>query len=527
MIKTLIMSQKIDSAVSSNSVIYILKNMGFLNKIIPKNLYSNTTLKIVAKTILDVLKFLIMFIVKGILIGICIIPFINKFFPTDVALQKNAFFIIFILMGWVFSGITASKMFESKMKNYYCIYQMKMNPKKYAISRFVFYLLIDFIHNFPALVIIGSMYSVSIIECLALNVGLSLFRIIGEAIHLIYMNKTGKKLDENAKYLLGMLAITAISAYVISYNKIIIHFNILWLLPVLVVSLLCLIYLLKNNGYREIMLKTQSLKKVMFDFSDQSVKEQMYGIKIKKEDIALNSEISNKHGYDFLNDIFFRRHRSIMQKPVTIMNYIIIGFSIIAFIVLFTIPESSKIINEILTNKLPNIVFIIYMLNRGELACRAFFFNCDNSLLTYSFYRKEDVILSNFKRRLKTIIKLNMQPGILMAITFTILLYLTGGSGNILTYITLPVSVVCITVFFSIYYLSMYYLFQPYSMEMKMKSGMYNIINSLVYLLVFLLVGTNLNTNIFCIIIITITVIFTYIMKKVIQKQAPITFKIK
>ncbi len=50
---------------------------------------------------------------------------------------------------------------------------------------------------------------------------------------------------------------------------------------------------------------------------------------------------------------------------------------------------------------LPYFAFIMYAINRGTGFTRALFMNCDHSLLTYSFYKKPDMVLTLFRIRLK------------------------------------------------------------------------------------------------------------------------------
>lgn len=42
-----------------------------------------------------------------------------------------------------------------------------------------------------------------------------------------------------------------------------------------------------------------------------------------------------------------------------------------------------------ITNGTPAFVFFMYLLASGERICKAFFFNCDVSLLKYGYYREK------------------------------------------------------------------------------------------------------------------------------------------
>ena len=59
---------------------------------------------------------------------------------------------------------------------------------------------------------------------------------------------------------------------------------------------------------------------------------------------------------------------------------------------------------EAMTQMMPLMVFVMYLESTGARICKAMFFNCDISLLKYGYYREADVILKNFKIRLKKLL---------------------------------------------------------------------------------------------------------------------------
>ena len=79
--------------------------------------------------------------------------------------------------------------------------------------------------------------------------------------------------------------------------------------------------------------------------------------------------------------------------------------------------------------------------------------NCDHSLLTYSFYKQPKFILRLFQIRLREIMKINAVPALVIGIGLALILYATGGTDNPLNYVVLIVSILCMSLFFSIHYL--------------------------------------------------------------------------
>ena len=128
---------------------------------------------------------------------------------------------------------------------------------------------------------------------------------------------------------------------------------------------------------------------------------------------------------------------------------------------------------------LPLFILILYVINRGTAYTQAMFMNCDHSILTYRFFRTPKVILGLFRERLKTIILINLMPAMVIAIGLPVLLLITGGTDNVLNYAALFFSIIAISVFFSVHYLVLYYLLQPYNVSTEMKSSTYSVIQTI------------------------------------------------
>ena len=181
---------------------------------------------------------------------------------------------------------------------------------------------------------------------------------------------------------------------------------------------------------------------------------------------------SKRRGFEYLNDLFIKRHRKILWKSTLRIAEICLVLSCAAVIALTMVPEAKKDINELIMTWLPYFTFIMYAINRGTGFTKALFMNCDHSLLTYSFYKQPGCILKLFRIRLREIMKVNALPAVVIGAGLCAILYASGGTENLLNYVVLFVSILCMSLFFSIHYLTIYYLLQPYNAGTEMKSGM-------------------------------------------------------
>ena len=119
---------------------------------------------------------------------------------------------------------------------------------------------------------------------------------------------------------------------------------------------------------------------------------------------------SRKKGFEYLNELFIRRHRKILWKSSLRIAAVCLALFLLICLAFFFEPEIKTEINEILMTFLPYFVFIMYAINRGTVFTKALFMNCDHSLLTYSFYKQPKMVLKLFSIRLREIIKINLVP---------------------------------------------------------------------------------------------------------------------
>ena len=153
--------------------------------------------------------------------------------------------------------------------------------------------------------------------------------------------------------------------------------------------------------------------------------------------------------------------------------------------------------------------------------------NCDHSLLTYSFYKQPRCVLKLFRIRLIEIMKINAVPALVIGLGLSALLYLSGGTDTPLSYVVLPVSILCISLFFSVHYLTVYYLLQPYNAGTELKSGTYMLVMSATYLICFSLMQLRVPTLLFGLLTIVFCILYGIVACILIYKLAPKTFRLR
>ena len=190
-------------------------------------------------------------------------------------------------------------------------------------------------------------------------------------------------------------------------------------------------------------------------------------------------------------------------------------------------PGTKADINEMVMTWLPYFAFIMYLINRGTGFTQALFMNCDHSLLTYSFYKRPAFVLKLFRIRLREIIKVNAVPALVIGCGLAVILYVSGGTDNPLNYVVLVVTILAMSAFFSIHYLTVYYLLQPYTAGTEMKSGTYRIVMVLTYVVCYALINVRLPILVFGAMCIAFCVVYSIVASILVYKFAPLTFRLR
>ena len=520
MINTIINSIKFNNRYNANAFIYRLRSLPLIGKYIPKDLYNDYLLEILINLV--------------VYIYIILSPFIGKFIyllfflvlPLGEIVNPYIFIHIFVFLTLI-GGVFNTDMFNPSKNKYYAIVLMRMNPKKYAVSNFLFFCFKLLISFYPSVILFGLMYEVNIFVLLLLPIFVVLVKFIGNMFFLKIYDIRKKVVTENSFFLIGSVSVIGlILAYLPLFTGI--SINYIWFVVIFVISLLMgiisLLYILKNNNYGKIYKSMLTLNNIIFDVNETNQKNNKKNYLSKIDNVKV---ISKKEGYAYFNELFMKRHSKILYKSALKFAFIILAIFIVLGITSFYDLETKLSLNNFLLNALPYFVFIMYFTNRGSVITQAMFINCDNSMLTYRFYRSPKAILTLFWKRLLTIIKINMLPSLVIAICLPVLLFITGGSSNLYDYCLIFISIINLSIFFSVHHLVIYYLLQPYDINMKAKSTTYGIVNGVTYFLCYMCIDLEIPTTMFTSFIIIFTLLYIGVSLFLVYKYAPRSFKLK
>ena len=297
------------------------------------------------------------------------------------------------------------------------------------------------------------------------------------------------------------------------------------------VGMFCFSKVWKYGGYTIFAKKMVSLK----DFleQDDAVKEaRAADVQIQDKDISKEELRSRKYeekeGYDYLNAIFFERHKRIVSRAVKSRIIIILAVGLIGAVALLFVGEQMKQKTfEAMTQMMPVMVFVMYLESTGGRICKAMFFNCDISLLKYGYYREADAILKNFKIRLRKLLMLDAVPAAIICGMILLWTLLCGEILAVWKVIPLMAGSLLLSAFFCLFHLFMYYITQPYTEEKTVKSPIFSVVNALVYFGCYLCLQIQTGSWLFTLGVLAVTIIFIPLSYFCLFRFAPKTFKIR
>lgn len=297
------------------------------------------------------------------------------------------------------------------------------------------------------------------------------------------------------------------------------------------VGMFCFSKVWKYGGYTIFAKKMVSLK----DFleQDDAVKEaRAADVQIQDKDISKEEPRSRKYeekeGYDYLNAIFFERHKRIVSRAVKSRIIIILAVGLIGAVALLFVGEQMKQKTfEAMTQMMPVMVFVMYLESTGGRICKAMFFNCDISLLKYGYYREADAILKNFKIRLRKLLMLDAVPAAIICGMILLWTLLCGEILAVWKVIPLMAGSLLLSAFFCLFHLFMYYITQPYTEEKTVKSPIFSVVNALVYFGCYLCLQIQTGSWLFTLGVLAVTIIFIPLSYFCVFRFAPKTFKIR
>lgn len=523
MINTFVTSFRLRNTYKTNSIIYALKTIPLVNKLLPNTLYANPGLKAFANIISILFEIGSVFLGKILYLLLMVVGALKL---MDAA-SPDAFVHVFFFLSLA-GGLTNTHVFNPTKDKYYAMFLMRMNAWEYTLSNYLYFLLKMAVGFLPFSLLFGRAMGVETVVCLVMPFFVCGVKLIIAAITL-YDCRDGEKVrNENLPSVIiwSGTALLMVAAYLPPFLGYTMNQTLFLALcgVTIAAGALCFSYVWQFKKYRTVyrtLLTSNNL--VMNTVSSAQVKQKAYHKKIEAD----LSQTSNKSGYAYFNELFMKRHSKMLTRAAKKIALVLAGVVAAAILTCFYLPGIMPIINTLLLSYLPYSLLIMYFVNRGRAITEAMFMNCDHSMLTYRVYRQPKAILSLFTERLKYVSAINLLPASVMALGLPLLLYVSGGTANPMNYLIFVISIPVMSVFFSVHTLVLYYLLQPYNAKMETKNPVYMILDMVTYYICFFSAGKVASTLAFGVGVTIFCVLYVIIGLVLVYRLAPKTFKLR
>ena len=541
MINTIIQGRMLVFVQQVNVLLYYVRKLPFVGEKIPYRLYGETDIKKAIGAIPVVFSVIGAFVGTFLYFLLMIkLPanWIQGFWEKEGIFvdQKAVMVYLFLIFSFLPGSFLVSNLTEGAKKDYVLLHVMRIPAVQYYRSKMVLKGVKDTICFLVPLLWFGFGA-----ESALFVVSLFFTRYIGHAgilQHYRHSEKKGKKVfwKSLGKTFLMFGIILALGYGVAAavprlfFDRYVMA-EVVVFLSFTLVGMFCFSKVWNYGGYTIFAKKMVSLK----DFleQDDAVKEaRAADVQIQDKDISKEELRSRKYeekeGYDYLNAIFFERHKRIVSRAVKSRIIIILAVGLIGAVALLFVGEEMKQKTfEAMTQMMPVMVFVMYLESTGGRICKAMFFNCDISLLKYGYYREADAILKNFKIRLRKLLMLDAVPAAIICGMILLWTLLCGEILAVWKVIPLMAGSLLLSAFFCLFHLFMYYITQPYTEEKTVKSPIFSVVNALVYFGCYLCLQIQTGSWLFTLGVLAVTIIFIPLSYFCVFRFAPKTFRIR
>ena len=520
MISTFFLSFRLKNAYRVNSILYSLKQLPIIKRILPEKLYGVRGLKILGNIISAIWEFIMIFLGKFLYIAFMIAAMLGIYQTNSAATFLHIFFFLTIC-----GGLMNTYLFDPTKDKYYAMFLMNMDAKEYTISNYLYQMIKVLIGFLPFTCFYGMSVGLPLWITILCPIFVMMVKTFINSLSLIDFKRTKKVKNENlpTSVVWILLFVLLVCAYALPYISIVMP---TWLFLIFFGLSLGLgifgFYQIFHFPYYRFLYK-QLLTNAPLVIDQTSIRRDASLSQIEL-DTSLNS---TKEGFSYFHELFVKRHRKILTKAIKKQTIVLVGIAIVMSFLVKVNASVASTTNHLMLVFLPYFVFIMYMLNRGTTLTQAMFMNCDHAMLSYRIYRKPNVILGLFKERLKTLIGLNLIPATVIGFTLALLLFLSGGTSNVYNYFVLFFSILAMSVFFSVHYLVMYYLLQPYNVHTEMKSSTYSVVQGVTYFVCYYMMQLRLPTFYFGLSVTAFCILYSLLSLWFAYRLAPKTFKLR
>jgi hypothetical protein len=497
---TLKLSFALNSAYSVNSLLYRLRRFPVIKRLFKSNSYAAADGKIIWAVVAGFYRFSKAVVFAGLYYALIALACFGRMASEDSPSFDDAvagagpLFVGVLMLLTIIGALFNNLLIEADYEGYYAIRLLRVDAKKYILINYALMLAKKLLLGILFIFIVCLIFRLP----MYMMVLLPLY-IVGAKLIVSFLRVRRfetRRVAEATPFgsVLSTILLLAVAACIvflfIGVFSLKGHVGIAALvaLAVVLLGIPCALYLLKYDNYLVYFKRYLNLSNENRNTIDQKQLEAQR----KQIDEKTVRQTSRRSGFAFFSELFDLRHRKLLHNSTMIITAII-AIACVAVNVSFVLIADTEMferLSNVFPRILPALPFVLYIINRGSQYSQALFTNCDRAMLHYAFYRKPANLLKLFSLRLTGIARQNLLPALAVSLSLVVtrvLLYMRvyGRAGlekvDILELVLFFVAPLVISIFFSVHYLMLYYLLQPFDIEAKSKHFGYNFVMFVTY----------------------------------------------
>jgi len=364
MSKILKLSFSLKNTYRVNCIIYSLKQIPLIKKLIPEKAYQVRGFKVFANVLFWIWEVLSAFLGKLVYFLLMFLLPIEFYKVQETA--EASFFLHLMLLLSVVGAFLNTYMFDPTKDKYYAMILLGMDAKGYTLVNY-FYAIIRLLLGFYVFgFIFGRLAGLKIWECILIPLFVAGIKFIYAAVELISYEKNAKRASAQKQNVAQLIFASVL--LVIAYGLPALGIMLPRMISVGIMGIVIFAGVLSLRKIITFSKYHAMYKEILFGsmiFLDPNVQKELVQKQEQKKISADATIFSNKKGFEYLNELFIKRHRKILwnssKKIAVVATVIFVGLQVL----LAVKPEKRAEFNEAIMVLLPYFVFIMYMLNRG------------------------------------------------------------------------------------------------------------------------------------------------------------------
>jgi hypothetical protein len=536
MFRTFITLLTIRASILVNLLMYYIQNLPLIGKLIKESAYANLELKrnisIIAFLLILLWGFMLRFAYVGLLVYLPVAS-LGEGLTEEISLRQ--FVHILTIISFIVACVSGATVLEPKREKYIAVKLMRLSPTRYMKASLGYRYVTFLVYVLPALLLFATLAGATAVEAALLAVLMTLWRIIAEYAHLKLFQKTGIVLIKHNVIVWSVIVLGYAGAYLpLLFNWAPSTVAVLLSLPVClfiaVGGLLAAVKLARYPEYSEAVDAASKRDDPLLNIGKMISDAEQSSISIKDSDYVVEGEqqddkLKAKKGYDYLNAVFFLRHRSLIRGPLHKRLAIIGALGVVGVILVLVFQEQVKRLGWGLEVIFPILAMLMYFMAVGEKICRTMFYHCDLSLLRYGFYR--GAAYEHFRIRFGKVLRMNLLIAAALGMSLTAIAASNGGDWLSRELLLLWICVILLSVFFTVHHLFLYYIFQPYSTELNVKNPLYFVLNMVVSAASTFSIIMRAQGDLLTAIIAVVTLTYLVVAFVMVRRYGPRTFRVK